>query len=90
MITQDQAFQFKLCGIIQLILDTFVILQVIYYNMKVKVNEAKEDDGEKKSSIETKEDNNYELENSISRSIVMSEGIEKETDESAPTESHIG
>jgi hypothetical protein len=28
---QDQPFQFKLCGVIQIILDSFVLLQVAYY-----------------------------------------------------------
>lgn len=67
-----------MCGVIQLILDSFVILQIIYYHhIKVKIHDVELDDENKKTNTQTKEGNNYDLENSISRSIVMSENIDK-------------
>ena len=35
-LVNDQPFQFILCGIIQVVLDSFVILQIFYYSYKEK------------------------------------------------------
>lgn len=41
---KSQPFQFKLCGVIQLILDVFVIAQIGYYSLRVKLNEFQDED----------------------------------------------
>ena len=41
---QDQPFQFKLCGIIQLILDIVVISQIVYFRVKAPVDEIQEEE----------------------------------------------
>ena len=44
LMIKSQPFQFKLCGVIQLILDVFVIAQIGYYSLRVKLNEFQDED----------------------------------------------
>jgi hypothetical protein len=42
-LTKDQPFQFKLCGIIQLCLDSFVVLQIGYFKWREGLTEINEE-----------------------------------------------